>query len=217
MKGWFFFFVAFFLVLFVATEVVSRKLKIKPENSRKVTHVVAGAVASTLPFFIGFNETAILTALFIPVMLESKQKNIFSSIHKVPRKTFGEVYFPLGILLTALFFHNKWEYLYGVLVMSLSDALASLLGQKYGKARFRTLNSHKTYVGSLVFFVTTLIIGISVTPVLFNSAIIVIGVSLVSALVLTLVESQSIDGLDNLLLPPIGASLLWLSIKLFIR
>ena len=144
----------------------------------------------------------------MPVMYISKNKNIFGSIHSVNRNTLGEVYFPLGILITALFFPINNVFVYGILVMSLSDGFASIFGQKFGKRKYSFLRAHKSYVGSLAFFVTTLII----TLAMFRN-VSLLGAVMVS-IVLTALEGCLSDGLDNLFLPPVAGALIFNLLRL---
>jgi dolichol kinase len=116
-----------YLLFFAIVEIVCKNRHIPKELSRKFTHIVAGTFAAFLPLFMTFHQIALLSFLFIPSMLFSKRKNIFSSIHEVDRQTYGEVYFAISIFLTALFFPHRELYMYGVLVMALSDACANIV------------------------------------------------------------------------------------------
>jgi dolichol kinase len=83
--------------------------------------------------------------------------------------------------------------------MALGDGLAGLLGSRFGKTKYRSWTTNKSYLGSTVFFITTVLVGCVFTH---NYMIIAV------AFILTCVEAMSVRGLDNLLLSPIGALLL---------
>jgi phytol kinase len=198
---------AAYTVLFVAIELVTRKTRLHKELSRKLAHILAGTSAAFLPLIMSFSEIMVLSLLFLPVMLLSKRKNLFSSIHEVSRKTYGEVYFPVAIFVTAWLFPDRQIFMYGVLTMSLSDAFASIFGQAYGKRKYRLWQGKKSYVGSLAFFITTFAIGLAVTsgvPVWLLAA---------AAAALTLVEAGLAGGIDNLLIPPLASGLIWLLLR----
>lgn len=197
-----------YTTLFILIELVTRKAKLNKELSRKIAHILAGTSAAFLPLFMSFGQIILLSLLFLPVMAISKRKNVFSSIHEVSRKTYGEVYFPIAIFLTALLFPDKQLFMYGVLIMSLSDGFASVFGQKYGKKKYKLWQGEKSYVGSSVFFITALIIGLTVVQVPIWA---IVG----SALVLTLVEACLSGGTDNLVLPPLASGLLFVLMRLF--
>ncbi len=198
-----------YLILFVAVEVITKRTGVSKELSRKVVHVVAGTTAALLPLVMTFTEIAVLSLLFIPVMLVSKRANIFSSIHHVARRTYGEVYFPFAILITALVFPKTELYMYGLLVMAVSDGFASIVGQKYGKNTYRLFGAKKSYEGSVVFFVTAVAIGLGVlTTLTAVAAPAAVVISLGVGLLLTFVEAGLGRGLDNLVVPPLAALLM---------
>jgi phytol kinase len=202
-------------VFFGSVEIITKKFKLNKESSRKIVHVLAGIAAACLPFFMSFHEIMWLSLLFIPVMLLSKRINFFSSIHDVKRTTYGEVYFPLAILLTALLFPHRVVYIYGLLVMALSDGFASILGQKYGRHTFSLLGSHKSYFGSLVFLIITLVLGIFALHAIGANSVQVIELSVLLAGLLTISEAGLSYGLDNLIIPVLASFLLWWFIRLF--
>ena len=96
-----------YLVLFGGTEVLKRLTQIPTAVTRKVMHVLAAVVACMLPTWIPPAEILILSSLFIVVLSLSKILKVLSSIHDVPRKTWGEVIYPLGILIAT-------AYVYGI-------------------------------------------------------------------------------------------------------
>jgi len=204
-----------YLLLFVAVEVVTKRQKLSKEMSRKFIHVVAGVTVAFLPYVMSFHEIAWLSLLFIAVMLISKKANVFSAIHEVKRSTYGEVYFPFAILLTALLFPRKELYVYGLLVMAISDGFASIIGQKYGKHKYSIFGTSKSYVGSGVFFVTALAIGSVVLASLTSISILAaVMMSLISGALLTVVEAGLSRGLDNLAIPLLAACLFDVGLKL---
>lgn len=202
-------------LLFGSVELVTKHFKINKENSRKVVHIAAGVSAACLPLFMTFDEVIWLSLLFVPIMLVSKRRNIFSSIHQVKRLTYGEVYFPLAIFLTALLFPHKAIYVYGLLVMALSDGFASVVGQRYGKQKYIIGRSQKSYIGSATFFLISVLVGLCVLAALganhWQAGLIGTG----CALVLTLVEGVLPFGTDNLVLPPLASFLIWSAVRVF--
>lgn len=184
-----------YTALFIVIELASRKLKLHKELSRKLSHIIAGISAACLPLVMSFNNVMILSMLFLPVMILSKKKGLFTSIHNVKRKTYGEFYFPISIFICAWLFQDIHIFMFGVLVMGISDGLASLVGQKYGTKTYKLWQSKKSYVGSTVFFIATFLIGLLTIPYL--------GFALVPiCALLTMAEAGLSGGSDNLVLPP---------------
>jgi phytol kinase len=187
---------AYFLVLFSAIELLARKKQLPIELSRKMAHILAGISAAFLPLIMPFAHIVALALLFLAVMLISLNRKIFMSIHDVRRRSYGELFFPLAIASTALLFPDQSLYMYGILIMAVSDGLAGLLGSWYGKATYRLGWAHKSYFGSIVFFISALAIG-----VLFSQGYVIV----LATLTLTLVEAISARGVDNILLPLVAA------------
>jgi len=69
-----------------------------------------------------------------------KKYGFFQSIEQVKRNTFGEYFFPLGILSVALLNPQKEIFTIALLCVGFADGLAALIGQKYGrKNRYKIL------------------------------------------------------------------------------
>ena len=81
----------------------------------------------------------------------------------------------------------------GALLVCVCDAIAALIGMKFGRRRILILK--KTYLGTFAFFFSAILV---LLPLLgWRDALITSAVS-------TLVEAMSIEGIDNLLLPIFG-------------
>ena len=204
-----------YLLFFAFVEKIASKHSIGTETTRKTVHVIGGISAAFLPFIMSFAQITTLGLLIAAAMLISKKINFFKTIHETDRTTYGEVYFPLAIGITAFLFPNLLAYSYGVLIMGISDGLAGIAGKKYGGKKYNILGVKKTYVGSLIFFIMTFLIGdFFLLPLNAPFAQLIIG-NIIISMALTLVEGLLPLGLDNLALPPIGAFLLLNLYKLF--
>src|SRR6266508_3522662 len=148
------------IALLALSERAARRWTLLPETGRKVAHVASGMLAATFPFFLPFPAIVGLAAAFVPFMIVSRRLKLFPVLQMAERATLGEVYFPLGVLLVAALVPHKAEYVFGVLVMGLGDAFASLIGQRFGRRSYDVLSAHKTYVGSAALFVTTSLLGV---------------------------------------------------------
>jgi phytol kinase len=199
-------------LVFLMLELLALKARPSAEASRKLAHLIAGVGAAALPLFLSFFEVAVVAVLFLIGMAVSMRHQLFSTIHAVERKTHGELYFPIGILLCSLIFPSNLLFMYGVLAIGVSDALASLVGQLYGRKKFRLFAARKTYAGSWAFFISTIVIG-ALLLLAFTPAPVwaIAAVSVVAAAILTLVEAASSHGLDNLFVPLVAAGTFWLA------
>ena len=199
-------------LVFIGLEVLAAKLKPDAEAARKLAHILAGLGAVLLPAFLTYPQIALMGTILAIGMAVSLRKQIFTVVHGVNRVTYGEIYFPLSIVLCALLFPNLLLYTYAMLVMGLSDALASLVGKRHGVHKFTFLGARKSYAGSGAFFVSTVIIGLFLLLALTSTPVIAAGfLSIMSAAVLTVAEAAGSKGLDDLYVPVLACSLFWVA------
>lgn len=205
-----------YIAFFVLMELVAALIHLQIETSRKLIHITAGITVAFLPYVLSFQEIIYLSLLFVLLMTISRQKNLFSSIHSVSRYTYGEIYFPAAVCIMAAFFPTKLLFGYGILIMSISDGLASLVGQRLGKRNYKFFNANKSYLGSFVFFLSSIAIGFMVFLVAgLPINILSISFIFIFAIILTAAEASLSFGLDNLILPPLAGMLLLFFLKIF--
>ena len=197
-----------FILLLAGSERVARKWSLRPEVGRKLAHISCGILAAALPLVLPFSAIVILSAGFVPFMIVSRRLGLFPLVHSAERSTFGEIYFPVGILLVAALVPHRVEYAFGVLVLAIADALASLCGQRFGKRTYQPFSVSKTYVGSATFLVTTIVLGLLAVRALGELSGGAILVVLAVALATTLEEALVGGGADNVLLPVSAAAML---------
>ena len=161
--------------------------------------------------FLSFASIVVVAVLFVPFMLTSRKLGIFPAVHNVERTTLGEVYFPLGVGLAAALVPMAVPYSYGVLVMALSDAFASLAGGRWGRREYSVGRAHKTVLGSGVFFLTTLVLTAGALVIWGRVSPGSMALGLGAVVVLTVLEGVLAGGIDNVLLPVAGAALLVLA------
>src|SRR5262249_44015578 len=124
----------------------------------------------------------------------------------VARQSLGEFYFALSvaILFPLTQGHAIREILYCVplLILTVADATAALVGVRYGRIRYGTADGQKSAEGSAAFFMMAffsvhipLLLGTDVG----RAETLLIAVSL--GLLMMLFEAIAWQGLDNLLLP----------------
>ena len=198
-----------FSVLFIllANEFWYRIRKPNDELSRKFVHITVGSFVAFWPFFLSWNTIVFLSAAFLAVVLVSKYLNLFQAVHSVQRPTWGEVFFAVAVGLIALMTHDRWIYTASLLVMSLADGLAAVVGSKFGgKYRYSIFGHPKTLVGTLTFFIISVGILNAINPHLITqiSTIWILGISALAAVA----ENAGIAGADNLIVPVLIAVLL---------
>ena len=177
------------------------------EWTRKTLHVGFGVVAAALPWIITSHWTLLVLGMFIVVPLQvARRRGWLPSLFDVERPSMGELYFPLGVyLLFVAASGQRVFYIISLVTLVLCDAFAAVLGDSYGRHRYRVHREQRSLEGSAVFFLAAFL-GTHIPLLLFTpidrGASVMI--SLQIALLVTSFEAISPGGSDNLVLP-IGA------------
>lgn len=183
------------------------------ESFRKLFHVMHGLTLAGLAFVVPLGWIIALEIVFFISVLITRylvhSKNHFlrvvsymSRAYKVGRLSYGEFFYPISIILIVLMAHTKWEFAAAVLILGLADTAAAIIGKKYGaKSTYKVLGQKKSLIGSVAFFLITIIIVIgfvSLTPHVVSAGILFI---VMASLLITLTENVGVYGSDNLLIP----------------
>ncbi len=190
------------------------------EISRKVLHVSSATSAVlylfvTREWLIGLLVGAVLIALVVEVLrrLPGAFAGAYSGAlgfmmrpSEWDRLT-GATYALIGSLLSVILF-PKPIAIAVIFILSVSDAAASLIGLRFGRARFLG----KSLAGSLAFFLTSLLIVWAVLP---DAR----GVGFVAAIIATVMEALPtlrigpVELNDNLSIPLVTGAALWLMLE----
>ena len=196
---------AVFIIL-LGSEWWWRKRITHSEFSRKFVHITVGSFVAFWPFFLSWNEIRLLSLSFLIIIGISKYLHVFKAIHSVQRPTLGELYFALAVGLLTYVTQNEWIYMAALLQMSLADGFAAVMGVRFGKQSYLMFSHRKTLVGSLTFFVTSLLILVAYghfADVHLSTMFIIAAAALAAV-----IENFAVAGLDNLLVPLVIAVLL---------
>lgn len=195
------------LLILLASESWYRLRKPHDEVSRKFVHITVGSFVAFWPFFLSWNQIVLLSLAFLIAVSISKYLNLFQAIHTVQRPTWGEVFFALAVGLIALISQDKWIYTSSLLIMSLADGLAAIIGTHFGGKHKYTIFGHgKSLIGTFTFFITSCLILYFINPEL-GTPLSLLGIAGISLLA-TISENIFVAGLDNLIVPLLIAVLL---------
>lgn len=191
-------------ILVILAEFLSRLLPDDPELTRKVVHIGSGNVI-LLAWWLNISRGVIISAAIIAaaIAIVSYLIPILPSIESVGRKSFGTLFYALSMgILAACFWQNSPQYaVIGILVMAWGDGMAAIIGQRFGKHKYRVGQITKSWEGSLAMALVALtVIGTWLFLVEGNSWQ-TWTISIVVALVATIAEAFSKLGIDNLTVP----------------
>lgn len=195
-------------------EVARMNKWVSGERARKVIHILVGVWGAWLPWWLGWRSIVVLGCVLLLGVFIAGRLKFIRSIRSVSRSTAGEYFFPLAIILLAIFFKNQVIFAAAMLQMGLADGMAAVVGTRYGKnTMFKILGTKKTKHGTITFFVlsTTILIwalwllypGISFGSL--SAGIFTATIAAIVASILTVAELTGQRGLDNISVPLLTA------------
>lgn len=207
-----------FLALFGIAEWIHHTFKVKAEYTRKLVHFGTGILTLLFPILLNNHWLVLfLCASFALILLVSLKFNLLRSINGIDRKSYGSLAYPLAVYLAYLAYdwgkinlsiYGKGYILFylPILILAICDPLAALTGKRWQYGKYKIGLETKTLMGSGMFFICAFILSLCfllIDPSLHFSLRILV-VALVIAIITTLTEAFSKNGLDNLFIPLAG-------------
>ena len=187
---------------------LKKREKISKFQARKAVHLFAGLSVFSSPYFNWkWWPVIIAGTLTVLVLLSSKKskikqlKELYDSIGEQAEEKVGYLQGPFHYCLSILILITAFvifapDQLYfpiaGIMLMIISDTLASIIGKRFGKIKIKIpwINSTRTLEGSLTFFVSGFIICfIAFTILGVTNPITQVHIPIESALILSLITS----------------------------
>jgi phytol kinase len=202
-----------------------------PEVTRKLLHIGMGLTTLALPWLFDELWPVVLLAVFSVGLLlalrgvKALKQGLGSVVGGVDRSSLGEVYFPVAVaILFGLYLHEDDPrpgvrvllYCIPLLLLTLADAAAALVGIRYGQVQYATADGHKSAEGSVAFLACAFLL-VHVPLLLWTQTgrAECLLIALLLAVLAMAVEAIAWNGLDNLVLPL--ASFLLLKIYLTLQ
>lgn len=197
-----------YVVLFALGELLYHVWKVKVEITRKFVHVGTGLLALLFPLLLDHHGWVLLLCTsFALILICSLRFDLLQSINAIDRKSVGSLAYPVavyGCYLSYSFQGQQYIYYYlPIMILAISDPLAALSGKKWKWGAYRIAGASKTWVGSIVFFVSAFLITWLSWRYLYIADMTLgkLGACALIALIATLAEATSGDGYDNVSIP----------------
>jgi phytol kinase len=192
------------------------KGKLHPELLRKLLHVGMGMVTLSFPWLFQAAWPVITLGVLASILMllirqsSALRNRLGGVVDGVKRESLGEVYFPVGVaVLFTLAKGDALAFCVPLLLLALGDAVAALIGVRYGSLHYTTDEGKKSLEGSLAFFLIAFL-SVHIPFLLFSdmgrTECLFIG--LIMGLLVMLIEALAWRGLDNLFVPLGGFVLL---------
>ena len=193
---------AIFVVL-VTSEVLWRQHRLSDELTRKIVHVFVAVFVGFWPYYLNYTDIKLVAVAFLIVILISRYLHNIKGILHVKRKTFGDLFFPLSILILAILQPNNLVFIAAMLHIGLSDGIAALVGKRIGKKnQYKVFGQIKSVAGTATFIVISF--AILIIARLFHPHE-TVGLSWLNVIILppilAFVENVSAFGADDLTIP----------------
>jgi phytol kinase len=186
-----------------------KRLGWHPEISRKLVHIAMGLICLSFPWLfeaawpVWLLAAGAMVSLGAIRVLPLLKKRFGQVLGGVERESWGELMFPLAVAFIFSLAHGQTIlFVVPVLTLTLADAVAALIGQRYGQVRYETDDGWKSIEGSTTFFIAAFL-STHVPVLLFTNVgrlecLLIAGIM---GLILVLMEAIAWRGLDNLFIP----------------
>ena len=180
--------------------------------TRKFVHVGVGMWSlGTVALFANRFWAMIPPLSFIALNYASYKRNLFSAMETGEKENLGTVYFPISFTLIILWLWPRPELLVASLMpMTWGDASAAIVGNRFGRHKYRLWGSERSLEGSAAMFLMSwlavaLVLG-AMTAAWSNAVV----HAAILATIATLVEAITPWHIDNLTVPLVSALVLGL-------
>jgi len=182
------------------------------ELKRKALHICVGLTALSFPLFL--KETwMIIAALGLVVVwltavrqVPTLRRHFGSVLHEVKRKSLGEIYFAFSIGGLLLLTQNEpIFFVIPILVLTLADAFAAIVGKVFPIGPLGGMARGKTAAGCTAFFVVAFIVSFWPLLAIANlQTVHALAAATGLAMATCVTEAISRRGVDNLLVPAVA-------------
>lgn len=212
-RGLFFSF-AYVLAVLLLADLIRRYGHVPVQATRKAVHIAVGMwVFPTLFLFQHWTWALVPPLTFSLLNALSLRFRFFSAI-EIQERSLGTVLFPLSFaLLLALFWRIGRPEIAaaGLMAMTWGDAMASIVGQRFGRRGYSLWRQRKTWLGSLAFLAwTALAVTLALRLLGRYPPLQALLYGALAGLAGAVVEAVSPKGTDNLTVPLMTAGLLYL-------
>ncbi|MEH1970023.1 diacylglycerol/polyprenol kinase family protein [Nostoc sp.] len=197
------------LILLIAW--VVNRFTNEPEIVRKIVHIGTGNVILLawwldIPASVGITASILASA----ITLLSYRFSILPGINSVGRQSLGTFFYSIsfGILVAWFWYLQQPQYAaLGILIMTWGDGLAALIGQRFGKNKYKIFGTEKSWEGSLTMMLVSYVVSSLILVGTQGNAWQTWAISLMVAVIATALEAFSFLGIDNLTVPLGSAAL----------
>ena len=183
------------------------------EFTRKFIHIAVGMWAYGAVLMFESRTFAIIPPLaFVAINALSYWKGTFKAMETGEKGQLGTIYFPISFAaLIWLLWGHPHLLVASLMPMTWGDALAAVVGRRWGKRRYTVAGSTRSLEGSVVMFFVSwaaTLVPLLLLPAQPIAPLVAVVAAAVTALAATVIEAVSPWGIDNLTVPAVSALVL---------
>ena len=191
------------LAIIAIGEIIARTSGIAAPTMRKFMHILTAATVILGSLITDYHAFVIVGAIMTLGLFALRKITPLKSVTDRYNESQGEVYFALGVAITAYIAATPAIFITSITVLALADTAAFIVGRNVASPK---LTATKSVAGTLACLIVSVIITLTFGHPLFIS--LVVGIYAAAA------ELLSTRGTDNATVPALCAALL--SIGLFV-
>jgi phytol kinase len=172
---------------------------------RKVFHIGIALFFVALSYSVSVSVLMLCAVGMLGIFFFARAFNFFVAVRRAEHVSWGEYFFGVGVLLSALLFlpASHEAFVVSMLILGCTDTCASLVGRRFGRQKYIVCGEVRTLEGSLTAWFVSAGVLYAVGPFSWDTA-------LAGGFVLAVVEAVSVRGSDNLFLPLVAGGLVLL-------
>lgn len=214
---------AYIIFIIVLSGKMTQIFHISQKASRKFLHAMIGNLPFVIPFFTASIYPALVAAPFILVTFIASPLSPFRNLSRKMKGLaelteeghhLGLVFYAVSYTILALLFASRpYIIAAGILPMAYGDSAASLVGERYGKTKYKLIASRSLEGSAAMFLIgfVSVVVSLAFFSAFYSfSSLNWVVAALTVAAVTTLIEALSPKGSDNLTVPAVGALTLFL-------
>ncbi len=119
-------------IVLLCSEYVWRREILKGERARKFIHILAGVWMAFWPYYVGFDGIVMLGTFAFTLLVYSRMTSLFHAIYAVKRRTYGELFFAVAVVVCAYVSKEPWVFMTSMLLLAVADGGAAVVGRVWG-------------------------------------------------------------------------------------
>lgn len=213
----------FVAIVLVFSELIRRLGRFKTEFTRKFVHIGVShwwIVAMLLIKDICY--ATVPPVIFVLLNYYSYKKDLIKSMERGKDSSdLGTVYFPVSLIVLILLTWNggllggdlKYLGALGALIMGYGDGFAAIIGENFGRRKYKIFGNEKSLEGSIAMFSFAFIVSTLILGSFIRVEVNIMRISFVIAVLAALTEAITPYGFDNLTVPIFSTLIAYYFIK----